>query len=301
MESKIKGLIAATFSPMHSDGSINTAIIPQLTDHLIDRSIEGFYVCGSTGEGPLLSVDERKQIAAAYIQAVNKRIPVIVHVGHDSLAEAQTLSQHAASVGADAIAAIGPCYFKAKTIDTLIAYLGRIAEAAPETDFYYYHIPALSGNDFDMLELLEKAPSKIPTLKGIKYTDLTVHGFQECKQNYGDRYQIFFGCDEMLTSGLSVGADSAIGSTYNFAGRLYRKIMDAFAAGDMETAQKLQYVSVQMVRICYNYRGHPAFKSILKLAGLDCGPTRLPLEALTEQEFEGLKTELEELGIREWL
>lgn len=301
MKNRIKGLIAATFSPMNQDGSINLQLIPQLTDHLIERSIEGVYICGSTGEGPLLSVDERKQVAETYIQSVNKRIPVIVHVGHDSLAEARAMAEHAATSGADAIAAVGPCYFKAASIDALIAYLAQIAEGATETDFYYYHVPMLSGNNFDMMEFLEKAPSKIPTLKGIKYTALTVHGFQECKEACGDRFQIFFGCDEMLTSGLSVGADSAIGSTYNFASRLYRQIMDSFNEGDMETARKLQYLSVQMIRVCYKYRGLPAFKSVLKLAGLDCGPTRLPLEALNAEEFNGLKSELEALGICEWI
>ena len=301
MINKIKGLVAATFSPMNEDGSINTRIIPQVTEHLITRSIDGLYVCGSTGEGPLLSVDERKRVTEAYIQASDKRIPVIVHVGHDSLPEARSLAQHAAASGADAIAAVGPCYFKAGSIDILITYLARIADGAPDTDFYYYHVPILSGNNFDMLEFLEKAPSQIPTLRGIKYTALTVHGFQECKEVYGDRFQIFFGCDEMLTSGLSVGADSAIGSTYNFVGKLYRGIMDAFAAGDMETAQELQYFSVQMVRICFKYRGHPALKSVLKLAGLDCGPTRLPLKPLSEPEFNDLKSELETLGIRQWL
>lgn len=301
MKNKMKGLIAATFSPMHPDGSIDTQIIPRITEYLIEHSIDGFYVCGSTGEGPLLSVDERKQIAAAYIGSVNKRIPVIVHVGHDSVVEAQTLARHAASAGADAIAAVGPCYFKPASIDALIAYLAQIAEGAPNMDFYYYHLPIVNGNSFGMLDFLEKAPSHIPTFKGIKYTALTVHEFQACKEVYGDRFQIFFGCDEMLTSGLSVGADVAIGSTYNFAGKLYRGIMDAFASGDMETAQKLQYFSVQMIRICYKYRGLPAFKSVLKLAGLDCGPARLPLQALTEQEFSALTSELESLGMSQWL
>lgn len=301
MPNMIKGLIAATFSPLNPEGSINTRIIPQITEHLLNRHIEGLYVCGSTGEGPLLSVKERKQITEAYIQSVQKRVPVIVHVGHDSLAEAGTLAQHAARSGADAIAAVGPSYFKAPGLDALIKFLARIAQAAPETDFYYYHVPMLSGNNFDMLEFLEKAPAEIPTLKGVKYTALTVFGFQECKEAFGDRFQIFFGCDEMLTSGLSVGADTAIGSTYNYAGRLYKQIMDAFARGDIETARKGQYTSVQLVRICNKYRGLPASKSIMKLAGLDCGPPRLPFEALSPDEFESFKSELGEIGFLEWL
>lgn len=301
MQSKIKGLIAAAFSPMNTDGSLNPRMIPEITEYLIDHAVEGVYVCGSTGEGPLLSTGERKQMAEAYLQSVQKRIPVIVHVGHDSLVEARSLASHAEQSRADAIAAVGPCYFKAASVDGLIKYLAQIAQAAPATDFYYYHVPILSGNNFDMLEFLQKAASEIPTLKGIKYTALTVHGFQECKEVYGDRFQIFFGCDEMLTSGLAAGADAAIGSTYNFLGRMYRRIMDAFNDGDIKTARQLQYLSVQMVRICYKYRGLPAIKAMMKIAGYDCGPTRLPLEALTAEEFEAFKAEIEAIGIGKWL
>jgi N-acetylneuraminate lyase len=301
MKHRIKGLVAAVFSPMNSDGSINVDLIPKLTEHVIQSGVKGLYTCGSTGEGPLLSKTERMQISEAYIKSANNRIPVFVHVGNDSLPEAQDLAKHAQDIGADAIAAVGPCYFKAQNIDSLIAYAAEIASAAPETDFYYYHIPALSGNDFDMTEFLEKAPSHIPTLKGIKYTSTVVHDFQLCKEKYGDRFQIFFGCDEMLTSGLIAGAEGAIGSTYNFMAPLYIKIIDAFQKGDMQTARKLQNVSIEIIKICIKYGPLPAFKSILKIVGLDCGPTRLPLVKLTEEEFNSLKIELESLGLNQWL
>lgn len=297
---QIKGLIAAAFSPMNADGSVSTRIIPRVTNYLIEHSIDGLYVCGSTGEGPLLSVEERKQIADAYMSAAAGRIPIIAHVGHDSLPEAQSLARHAVSAGADAIAAVGPCYFKATSVRQLLAYLAKIAEAAPQLPFYYYHIPQLSGNHINMVEFLEEAADFIPNLKGIKYSALTVFEFQSCRELFDGRYELFFGCDEMLTSGLSAGAVSAIGSTYNLAGRLYRKIMDSFAQGDTDTARKLQSISVQMVRICSAYRGLPAFKAMMKLLGLDCGPVRLPLQALTDEEFKKLSEALKTAGILEW-
>jgi len=300
MQNKIKGLIAAAFSPMHEDGSLHEELIPQIVKYLLQRPIQGLYVCGSTGEGPLLSVEERKQVAAAYIKTVKKQIPVFVHVGHDSLMEARSLASHAAQAGADAIAAVGPCYFKPGSLGGLIKYLGEIAAAAPETDFYYYHIPQLSGNVFDVMEFLKQAPQRIPTLRGVKYSAITVYEFQDCKETFGDRYQLFFGCDEMLTSGLAAGADAAIGSTYNFLARLYHQVMEAFAKGDVQTARRLQLLSVRMVRVCYQYRGLPAIKAMMKIAGLDCGPTRLPLEALSAEEYRLFKSQIESLGLSEW-
>ncbi|MBN2512910.1 MAG: dihydrodipicolinate synthase family protein [Sedimentisphaerales bacterium] len=300
MQKKIKGLFAATFSPMHEDGSIHVERIPQIAEHLLARPIQGLYVCGSTGEGPLLTVDERKQVMAAYIKAVHKRIPVFVHVGHDSLMEARSLASHAAKAGADAIAAVGPCYFKPGSLGGLIKYLAEIAAAAPETDFYYYHVPQLSGNVFDIMEFLKQAPQCIPTFRGVKYSAITVYEFQNCKDTFGDRYQIFFGCDEMLTSGLAAGAQAAIGSTYNFLARLYHQIMESFTKGDVQTAQKLQLLSVRMVRVCYQYRGLPAIKAMMKIAGLDCGPTRLPLETLSADEYRTFKSQIDSLGLSEW-
>jgi N-acetylneuraminate lyase len=297
---QITGLVAAAFSPMNKDGSINPDIIAPITERLLKSGVAGLYVCGSTGEGPLLSTSERKQVAQHYIQASQKRIPVIVHVGHDSLPEAQSLARHAAETGADAIASVGPCYFKPLTLEILIEFLAQIALAAPKTDFYYYHVPQLSGNQFDMIELFEKAPQSIPTFKGVKYTALTVHEFQECKERFGERFALFFGCDEMLTSGLAGGAQAAIGSTYNLVPRLYRRIIEAFAAGDVETSRSLQSLSVRMVRVFYRYRGLPAIKAMMRLIGLDCGPVRLPLKALSADEFKRFEADIDALALRQW-
>ena len=84
----LSGLIAATFTPMRPDGSLNLAMAKPIVDHLIHSGVSGLYVCGSTGEGPLLTTDERKETAAAYVEAAAGRLPVVVQVGHSSVVEA---------------------------------------------------------------------------------------------------------------------------------------------------------------------------------------------------------------------
>ena len=95
---RIEGLVAATYTPFDADGHVDTAVIPRLVDRLLDNGIRGLYVCGSTGEGMSLTHEERKLVAEAYVHASSGRVPVIVQVGHNSLAEASQLAMHAESI-----------------------------------------------------------------------------------------------------------------------------------------------------------------------------------------------------------
>lgn len=266
-------------------------------DHLIQDGITGLYVCGSTGEGPSLTTEERKAVAKAYVEAAAGRIPVIVHVGHDSLEEARTLAQHAAEIGADALAAMPPAYFKSQTADDLVAALAHIASGAESVPFFYYHIPALNGYNFSMVELLEKAPEHIPSFAGLKYSSTDLAEFRACLNVDGGRFEVLFGVDEMLLGAVATGAKGAVGSTYNFAAPLYRAILQAFADGDMEKAQQYQGYAVEMVRILVRYRGQPGIKAMMEFIGLDCGPNRLPMRTLTAEERSSLRREMEESGL----
>lgn len=300
MKTSYSGLIAATFTPMKADGSLNLEMVPKVVDHLVADGIKGMYVCGSTGEGPLLSIEERKATAEAHINAGKGKIPSIVQVGHNSLIEAQGLAAHAEQAGADAIAAVPPTYFKCASVDNLVECMAMIASAAPKTPFFYYHVPGLTGGNFDMVEFLEKGAAKMPNLAGIKYSSLTLFEFQECLDHNNGRFNILFGCDEMLLAGLATGAPGAVGSTFNFAGPLYNKVVDAFEKGDMELARKCQLLSAKMIKMLFGYRGQPAFKAIMKLLDLDCGPNRLPLKSLSDTEVDAMKRDLEEMGFFDW-
>jgi len=299
-EIRYRGLFAAAFTPMHEDGSLNLERIPSIVDYLVATQAGGLYVCGTTGEGPSLSSDERRAVAAAYVEAAAGRMPVIVQVGHNSLAESRELASHAEGIGADAISAMPPTYFKVSSLKVLIDCLRHIAAAAPRLPLFYYHIPFMTGTDFDMVELLREGGEHLPSLAGIKYSDYTIHEYQMCLQLDNRRFDVLFGRDEMLFSALCVGAAGAVGSTYNFAGPLYQRIIRAFEQGDLDEARRCQALSVDMIRILLRYRGLPAFKATMKLIGLDCGPNRLPLETLTPDEAKALQEELDGIGFFDW-
>jgi N-acetylneuraminate lyase len=300
MRNPLKGLIAATYTPLDEHGHLHTTPVGPMVGQLIAEGVAGLYVCGSTGEGMSLTGVERRAVAEAFAKEAAGRIPVVVQVGHNSIREAAELAAHAASIGADVISATAPSYFKIGSVELLVSCMAEIASAAPELPFYYYHIPALTGASLDMLEFLRQAGERIPNLAGLKYTAPTVHEYQACRELEGGRFDILWGCDEMLLSALAVGARGAVGSTYNIAAPLYRRIIDRVAAGDFTEAGRLQSLSVTMIRTIGRWPFHPAMKEVLRLIGLDCGSCRLPQPRLTPEQTRKLRTSLEKIGFFEW-
>lgn len=293
---KITGLIAATFAAYKEDGSINLELIPVIVDKMIKDGLAGVFICGTNGEGPNLTIDERMQIAEAYVKAANKRLLVLVHVGHSSIAECRKLAQHAEQIGADAISSVAAFYFKPSNVKNLVDSMAEIASAAPNTPFYYYNIPTLTGVAMDMVDFLAQAEDAIPTLAGIKYTASTLHEYQACLNYKEGKFDILFGFDELLLPALALGAKGAIGSTYTFAAPLYLKVMELFNDGKMEEAAAMQLHSVNMVRCLVKYPSIPAQRSIMRMGGLELGTCRLPLVALSDAEEVKFKQSLEEIN-----
>lgn len=290
------GLIAAAFTPFHADGSLNPDFIPVLTDKLVQDGLSGLFVCGTNGEGPNMTIEERMLVAERFVAAAAGRIRVIVHVGHSSIAEARALAAHAQACGADAFSSVSAFYFKPGSSRIMADAMAAIASAAPRLPFYYYHIPHLTGVSVDVDEFLVAASDAIPNLAGVKYTAATVHEFQHSLRRWKDRYEFLWGFDEMLLPALSVGAQTAVGSTYNFAAPLYLETMRAFRSGDLEQARDLHAFCVEMIRIIVAYPPIPAQKAVMRMLGWDLGLSRLPLPSLDEAVQERLRRELDAIG-----
>lgn len=289
---KIEGFVAAAFTPFNIDGSLNLSIIPELVDKLVNDGLAGIFVCGSNGEGPNMTINERMQVAEAFMKASNKRLLIIVHVGHSCIAESKILAKHAQSIGADAISAVAAFYFKPTSVLNLVDSMAEIAIAAPNLPFYYYHIPHITGVNMDMIEFLKYANIKIPNLVGIKYTSSTINEYQSCLNFNNNKYDILYGFDELFLPALSVGAKGAIGSTFTFAAPLYKRTLIEFKSGNLKAAKENHDLLVEMIRIFVKYPSIPAQKAIMKMTGFDSGPARLPLVTLSEKEYKELEISL---------
>jgi len=297
MNTPLRGLVAAPFTPLKATGAIAESVIPLQARSLARNHVVGAFVCGSTGEGASLSGTERRRMAESWVAAARPLgLRVIVHVGHASLPEATALAAHAQAAGADAIATLAPHYFKPRHTEDLVAWCAQVAAAAPQLPFYYYHIPAITGITIPTAEFLKLARETIPTLAGIKFTYEDMRDFHKTVIEAGERYHALFGRDELLLDSLKLGARAAVGSTYNYAAPLFQRILAAHAAGDLAAAEREQARARTFIDILERYGGLPAGKAIMRFVGIDVGPPRLPLRALSPERERCLHRELTDIG-----
>lgn len=298
----LQGLVAAAHSPFHEDGSLNLAVVEQQAAHFLKCNIGTIFICGTTGECHSLSLEERRALAQRWFEVTRSTaLKIVVHVGSNCLADARALAAQAEALGALSISALAPSYFKPRSLDALIACCADVASAAPETPFYFYDIPALTGVSFPMVEFLARAPERIPTLAGLKFTNPDLMAYQFCLRADNGRWDIPFGVDEHLLGAMAMGAKGAVGSGFNFAAPVYHRLLKAFAAGDLAAAREEQFRGAQLVRLLGGFGYLPAAKAVMSLLGVPVGPARLPETNLTPGQREELRCKLEKLGFFQWV
>lgn len=298
----LQTLVAATHTPFHADGALNLAVVETQAAHMIKNSVTTVFIGGSTGESHSLTLDERRKLAERWFEVIKgTSLKVVVHVGSNCLADCRTLAAQAQQLGAVAISSLAPSYFKPKDVSTLVACAADIASAAPETPFYFYDIPVLTGVNLSMPDFLKQAPEKIPTLSGLKFTNPDLMAYQCCLHADGGAWDIPWGLDEIMLGALAMGARGAVGSSFNFAAPVYQRLIKAFHAGDMKTAREEQFKSVRLIQLLASYGYMGAAKATMKMLGVDVGPARLPNGSLTAARATKLEGELETMGFFEWI
>jgi N-acetylneuraminate lyase len=302
MKSKpLTGLVAAAHTPFTADGALHLAIVEKQAAHFLKHGINTAFIAGSTGESHSLNVEERRQLAARWLEVTRGTpLKVIVHVGSNCLADAHALAAHAQQIGALAIAALAPSYFKPRSVAGLIDCCAEIASGAPYLPFYFYDIPSMTGVSLSMPDFLAQGKERIPNLNGIKWTNPDLYNYQLCR-NMAGTFDLPWGNDEYLLAALALGAQGAVGSTYNFAAPIYQRLMKAFEAGDLEAARQEQLRSARIVQTLSNYGYMGAAKTVMKMLGVDVGPARLPNTNLTATQVTALRQDLEHLGFFFWI
>ena len=302
---RVDGLVAATFTPFLDDRArtFNPPVIEAYVDWLNSTGVQYVYASGTTGESVKLTTAERLEQAQVYVTALRKfpSMKLIVHVGAECLADAIAMAANAEKIGADAIAAMPPSFFKPASVEALSAHMSAIAMAAPSLPFYYYHIPSMNNVIFPMYDLvLEMEKTGAPNFVGIKYTGLYQSpSFMDVAKIIGyknNKYEVLCGRDEMMIEALAAGITGFVGSQYNYAGDLYNSIRYAWQKGDIKRARELQLAAIHLLDVALDTLPKTADgpKSVMSFV-LPIGQARLPNLPVSSEEMATLKA-----GAQRW-
>lgn len=298
---KLHELVVATHTPFHADGSIAPEVVATQAKFLAANGIQTVFITGSTGESHSVSCLEKLAIYDAWAPAGKEHdLRVIAHVGSNCIEDSKILARRAEELGFAAISALAPSYYKPGNLTALIDCCADIAAAAPKTPFYYYDIPALTGVSQPMEKFLVDAPARIPNLAGIKFTNPDLVSYRRSLETAGDTYDLPWGVDETLLAALATGARGGVGSTYNWAPKLYTDLIAAFEQGDLTEARRLQSVSIAMIDAIASTGFLGTAKALMTRLGVPVGPARLPLGNPTTAQIDTLITKLDSLGFQEW-
>jgi N-acetylneuraminate lyase len=272
---------AATPTPFTPDGKLALDVVAAQAAHLHAAGVAGAFVGGTTGEFGAMDAAERQSLAEAWQDARPAGLGLGVHVGHTDLAQAQQLAAHAEACGADLVAAVGPYYGDAPTIDALVAHLAEIAAAAPNTLFGFYHIPSMTGSVHRPSDVVGALAAAAPTTGAVKFTDSDLLEFDRTR-GAAPGIAAYFGRDELLPAALACGADRVIGTLYNGMAPLARAVAAAFRRGEPAEAYRLHAPFREVAAVANRSGGIGFLKALMNELGPDAGPARSPYGRLDD-------------------
>ena len=297
-------ILPAVFTPMYDDGSVYYTRIEALYQRSVSTGFKGVFLNGTTGECMSLSTTEREQIVETWMACKkkdqNKDFKIFAHVGSSNLLEAAAMADHAQAQKVDGIAMVPTFYFRPKTLSDLIDQCKYVASAAPEVPFYYYNIPSMTGVNFPLISFIEAASREIPTFAGLKNSFNDLVDYQKCIHFAKEDYAMYWGTDEVFMMVYAAGNRHYVGSTYNFMGDIYFRMLDAWYACNFERLTTLQSEATNIYNILNDYNSLIAGKEIMRYVGVDCGPVRKPLKNLKAAESTALLERLKKTSFFEY-
>lgn len=280
-----KLLYAAMMTAFDENGEIDEAGTREMIRYNIDvNKVDGMYVGGSTGEAFLQSPEQRRKIFDIAIDEAHGAIDLIAQVGSLDLNDAKALAKYATDLGYKKLSAVTPFYYNF-TFAQIKNYYDEILKDV-DNQLLIYSIPALTGVSLTTDQFAELF--KNPKIIGIKYTNADFYLLERVRNAFPDKL-ILSGFDEMMLPALALGVDGVIGSTYNLNAPRARKEMDAFDAGDLATAQKMQKESNDLITALIQNDIYPSLKLVFKEMGVNAGVCKQPMSQPTPEMIAGAK------------
>jgi len=293
---KWEGVIPAIVTPLTDDGkNIELSVIREYCDFMVERGVMGIFCCGTTGEGPLLSISERKRVAEEVVLNVNKRIKVVVNAGCITTEDSVELTLHCRDIGADAAAVVLPYYYPLDD-QALFNHFMFLVENVPDYPIFVYNIPQCTCNNLST-SLFQKLIKSLPSLVGVKTSNPDPFQIQEYIRIAGDGCSIFVGCDGLVLSALAMGAAGLVSGNASAYPEPFIDIYNAFINGDLEKARQYQLMIDRLRAVLGDGSLIALFKEALKFRGISAGKVRRPNRELSPEEVETLRRSLTSLGL----
>lgn len=279
----LRGALAAAVTPLR-DGEFDGGAVASYVDFLAGHGLDGALVLGTTGEGVLFSVEERRKIAAAFVAVARGKLQIAVHCGAQTTRETALLADHAGSVGADAVAVIAPPYFALDEAE-LLAHFEAAARACAPLPFYLYEFEARSGYPIP-LAVIERLRGRAPNLAGMKVSDSP---WERVEPYLIEGLDVFVGAESLLLQGLAAGAAGAVSG---LAGSFPDAVVPLVRRPTPEAGERATALRARLQQFPF----HAASKAALGFRGVPIGPeVRAPLRELTDEE----RAQVERI-VREW-
>ena len=276
------GIFPAVVTPFDAEGRLATAPFERLIERLDGHGVHGIYVCGSTGEGLVQTVAQRKLVAEIALKCVPAGKPVLVHVGAHRLEDAIDLAKHACRTGAAAISSLPP--HGDYTFADIRQYYQLLA-AASDLPMFVYYLPEVYPAVSTLSQVLELC--EIRNVVGLKLTSVDLSMVAVLKRHGA---VVFNGRDDLLVAGLLMGADGGIGSFYNLIPEHFLELYTLAKTGQWAEARAVQERINELISITLRFPAFPAIKAMLSWSGIDCGAFLPPRRHLTVSEEAELRT-----------
>ena len=274
---KLQGALAAAVTPLRA-GVIDVDAVGPYLEFLAGHGVDGVLALGTTGEGVLFSPDERRDIAAAYVEAGRGKLQVAVHCGAQTTRDTAQLAEHAGALGADAVAVIAPPYFPLDE-NELLAHFETAARACAPTPFYLYEFEARSGYAIP-LPVIERLRDRAPSLAGMKVSDSP---WERLEPYLVEGLDVFVGAEALLEQGLAAGA---VGAVSGLAASFPDAVVPLVREPTPEAGERAATLRARLQRFPF----HAASKAALGFRGVPVGPeVRAPLRGLTDDERAGVE------------
>jgi len=281
---KLQGIFAAMVTPFKEDFSVDYDMAQKLADHIMSNGVNGILPCGSTGEYPLLALNERISMFTVVQQVVGDRGVVLANVSSLLIQETKVYIVAARKAGIHTISVVAPSYYDFDQ-KALYSYFKWVCDEAADLDVYLYNIPSNTKNSISS-NLLKDLSESCSNLRGIKDSSMDFMTYTDYQRAGGNKLSILTGNDAQILSALQARGDGALVATAGVLPKVAKGLVTCFEHNDIEGARMCQGILYDLRTICRGFIPVVSHKLALEVLGFKVGKARMPFRSLNAEERE---------------